>query len=199
MSKKHDDFLRSIWVFGVLALLLICSTGYALYKLYSASTQLHIAGRKAFLDDVQTRVTILTEYLNRLTQDVNSLRGSRSIRTYFHNKSLGMSMEYGLAVSLDQMTEELNRFRIATAEDGDEAFSRVVLVEAESRALAFRRAPSLAAAAALQCQCIDRKHPGLQRRREDGDTAPVDRVVEAIRSEERRVGKECRSRWSPYH
>ena len=24
-------------------------------------------------------------------------------------------------------------------------------------------------------------------------------VVEAERSEERRVGKECRSRWSPYH
>ena len=24
-------------------------------------------------------------------------------------------------------------------------------------------------------------------------------VVEATRSEERRVGKECRSRWSPYH
>ena len=23
--------------------------------------------------------------------------------------------------------------------------------------------------------------------------------IEAIRSEERRVGKECRSRWSPYH
>ena len=25
------------------------------------------------------------------------------------------------------------------------------------------------------------------------------RLVEAARSEERRVGKECRSRWSPYH
>ena len=25
------------------------------------------------------------------------------------------------------------------------------------------------------------------------------RVVEVLRSEERRVGKECRSRWSPYH
>ena len=24
-------------------------------------------------------------------------------------------------------------------------------------------------------------------------------VIEAERSEERRVGKECRSRWSPYH
>ena len=26
-----------------------------------------------------------------------------------------------------------------------------------------------------------------------------DRVLLAVRSEERRVGKECRSRWSPYH
>src|SRR3712207_9346619 len=31
--------------------------------------------------------------------------------------------------------------------------------------------------------------------------APADilRSAEALRSEERRVGKECRSRWSPYH
>ena len=26
-----------------------------------------------------------------------------------------------------------------------------------------------------------------------------DMVIMSIRSEERRVGKECRSRWSPYH
>src|SRR2546429_7163319 len=30
------------------------------------------------------------------------------------------------------------------------------------------------------------------------NTAIVDRV-DLVRSEERRVGKECRSRWSPYH
>ena len=28
---------------------------------------------------------------------------------------------------------------------------------------------------------------------------PVLSITRAIRSEERRVGKECRSRWSPYH
>ena len=27
----------------------------------------------------------------------------------------------------------------------------------------------------------------------------IDEVAKAERSEERRVGKECRSRWSPYH
>ena len=30
-------------------------------------------------------------------------------------------------------------------------------------------------------------------------TMPVDLDEDGIRSEERRVGKECRSRWSPYH
>src|SRR3989441_2247780 len=36
----------------------------------------------------------------------------------------------------------------------------------------------------------------------EGSIAPVlqaDPEEQAIRSEERRVGKECRSRWSPYH
>src|SRR5256885_10924126 len=32
-----------------------------------------------------------------------------------------------------------------------------------------------------------------------GAGAPAYRWIEMIRSEERRVGKECRSRWSPYH
>ena len=29
--------------------------------------------------------------------------------------------------------------------------------------------------------------------------APIDKTAMVSRSEERRVGKECRSRWSPYH
>ena len=31
------------------------------------------------------------------------------------------------------------------------------------------------------------------------DFSGQDKVVDNLRSEERRVGKECRSRWSPYH
>ena len=27
----------------------------------------------------------------------------------------------------------------------------------------------------------------------------IEKIQQAVRSEERRVGKECRSRWSPYH
>ena len=31
------------------------------------------------------------------------------------------------------------------------------------------------------------------------DEMPAAEVADRFRSEERRVGKECRSRWSPYH
>src|SRR5260370_11192783 len=30
-------------------------------------------------------------------------------------------------------------------------------------------------------------------------TDPLPKILKELRSEERRVGKECRSRWSPYH
>ena len=33
----------------------------------------------------------------------------------------------------------------------------------------------------------------------DGDIPAVAQMADGTRSEERRVGKECRSRWSPYH
>ena len=32
-----------------------------------------------------------------------------------------------------------------------------------------------------------------------GEEVPPDEIMRYLRSEERRVGKECRSRWSPYH
>ena len=43
-----------------------------------------------------------------------------------------------------------------------------------------------------------RVKPSLDARAEL-DTIDEHRNATAVRSEERRVGKECRSRWSPYH
>src|SRR2546430_17134987 len=45
-------------------------------------------------------------------------------------------------------------------------------------------------------ECRGRPGLGHAERRED---AVLHEVVPVLRSEERRVGKECRSRWSPYH
>ena len=48
--------------------------------------------------------------------------------------------------------------------------------------------------AALEGRQLDHPHAQVQRRQRHGGVGVAHR-----RSEERRVGKECRSRWSPYH
>src|SRR5256885_12077170 len=40
---------------------------------------------------------------------------------------------------------------------------------------------------------------GFEHNRREEDAGTERRTVVVVRSEERRVGKECRSRWSPYH
>ena len=42
-------------------------------------------------------------------------------------------------------------------------------------------------------ECVEFPNKGIVRTEDGG------RVIVKNRSEERRVGKECRSRWSPYH
>ena len=41
--------------------------------------------------------------------------------------------------------------------------------------------------------------PGVQKALRTFDASSLALYPDASRSEERRVGKECRSRWSPYH
>src|SRR5258707_3621806 len=64
-------------------------------------------------------------------------------------------------------------------ERGDEARLEVEHVLVASAELAMKREPS------DRCRVLERAQPIRQ--------------PDIDRSEERRVGKECRSRWSPYH
>ena len=46
---------------------------------------------------------------------------------------------------------------------------------------------------------IIEKHPEYEKENTFGRLMEAEKVLKLLRSEERRVGKECRSRWSPYH
>src|ERR1043166_9954556 len=46
---------------------------------------------------------------------------------------------------------------------------------------------------------LQRRHAGILRVRAAAHLLDDEVGAEVVRSEERRVGKECRSRWSPYH
>ena len=61
-------------------------------------------------------------------------------------------------------------------------------------AMSIRTLATLAASAALLAACATAE-PEIPQ----GVLAAGDPAKPVVRSEERRVGKECRSRWSPYH
>src|SRR3712207_7646180 len=65
-------------------------------------------------------------------------------------------------------------------------------------ALALASLASFSPAAAQKKGAVP-KRPKLQFTTDTNDAIAYYRLGEQMRSEERRVGKECRSRWSPYH
>ena len=68
--------------------------------------------------------------------------------------------------------------------------SNVIVKENETLDSALRRFKRNCAKAGIQQEI---------RKREHYEKPSVKRKKKSERSEERRVGKECRSRWSPYH
>src|SRR2546421_8401875 len=86
------------------------------------------------------------------------------------------------------------------AEDG---IRDLIVTGVQTCALPISRASARVDHAELAPEALDRTQRVLDRARIDvlaaHDEHVVEPTVEPARSEERRVGKECRSRWSPYH
>src|SRR5256886_9128893 len=94
------------------------------------------------------------------------------------------------------------------AEDG---IRYLTVTGVQTCALPISRVPRLEDRLDLRAEAEPAEELGVDGHRRVGDERPLrrcERVVavereepagELLRSEERRVGKECRSRWSPYH
>src|SRR3989449_10162780 len=88
------------------------------------------------------------------------------------------------------------------AKNGDAAAKRDYCVKDISLADFGRREIEVAEQEMPGLMAVRAKHGGLKPLRGVRVTGSLHMTIETavlIRSEERRVGKECRSRWSPYH
>ena len=101
-------------------------------------------------------------------------------------RALGMGIE-------DMRTYQANRGRASRSQQGR-------AVAAEQRDLLLRHAERIEAEIAALHTRLDylREKSALWDARAHSDAA-AEAAAQQRRSEERRVGKECRSRWSPYH
>src|SRR3712207_9234168 len=99
----------------------------------------------------------------------------------------------GYALNMDEFPTIKDRFA-CVAGHLDER-SRRLVAASEALALGYGGISAPARATGLSRAAIRRGIAELQ----GGPAAQPGRIRRPGRSEERRVGKECRSRWSPYH
>ncbi|MBI5249287.1 MAG: PAS domain S-box protein [Desulfomonile tiedjei] len=125
------EFLRSFWVLCVILLVIVCSTAYILIQLYSTSSLLVASNRKSFVQRAQTGTAILEDFFAQRVREIERLSHSQVLKSYYENKALGMSLEYGLAVSLATLNGEFETFKNTASVDGRPLFRRIVFFDSE--------------------------------------------------------------------
>lgn len=126
-SRSHEEghFVRRIVAFAIMLVILFAINGYILHRLYLTSELLVEARKDTFIEEFKGKAAVLDEYLSQRIINLEALLNSPTISNYYHNKALGMSKEYGLAVSVEDMAEEFKRIRQITTEKSLQTFSGI--------------------------------------------------------------------------
>lgn len=141
-AESAQDFLKSFWVLCIVLVVIVCSTAYIMILFYQASSRLVEANRRSFVQKVRTGTAILDNFLRQRVIDIETLSRGQALQSYYQNKALGMSLEYGLAVSLAAVNQEFERFRTATQEDGHPIFLGIAFFDLEEHRVIAESGPS---------------------------------------------------------
>ncbi len=133
MSRLSTGIRRVAPLF--IGLSLVLYLGYLLTDLYRSRSELQQASRVRILDDVDKRSQSVGYYFSERINDLQELAANRELSAYFENQALGMSMEYGLAASLEEANTVFIAFQKKKRLDTDAIYKRVVFLDAEGHLL----------------------------------------------------------------
>ncbi len=135
-------FLLKITVFAAVLTMLFAANGYILYRLYRTSELLADARKDTFMQEFKGKASVLDEYLSERMKDLQELTASPTIVTYYQNKALGMSEDYGLSLSLEEINKNFKRVLQTTTEHNKHVFSAIGYFDVD-KGLLVTNAPRL--------------------------------------------------------
>jgi PAS domain S-box-containing protein len=143
LETNPRRFVKLYWLLGVMLSILVCFLAYLLIRVYNTSSSLAEASRQSFANHSKTHLSILDEYFEKRISDTETLLNSRALHAYYHNKALGMSMEYGLAVAVAEMRDEFERFQRSVRSRDLAVFQQITFIDAkEMRVVAETKSSS---------------------------------------------------------
>ena len=100
-----------------------------LWNIFESQSQLRASRQERVLADSQRRAAQIGDYLSQRLVEVKDLAESPELDTYFVNRDLGMSMQYGLATSLSGIDERFERHISERNRNGNPVYSRITLLD----------------------------------------------------------------------
>jgi len=126
LSGNNKVLGLTVLLFGIAVLV-----GTLLVGQYRGTVAQHQAADKGYLNHANTQAHTLGTFLDRTQYELDELSRRRVVTAYFANKALGITMEYGLRISLLDLAEEMDVRLQRTLTDGHPVFSRMVLVDGQ--------------------------------------------------------------------
>lgn len=123
-----------------MGLILLCLLGLVLLLLlwnYRATTQLRQAYFDQLLGGAEREAARVEFSLSATRAEVQSLARSRELRAFFENKALGMSMEYGLSLSLESVRTLIKDSLSPRETSRGPSLSRLMVLDAQGEMLAY--------------------------------------------------------------
>ena len=127
-------FLRRFAIIAFV-LMLVGYMAFLLTDLYRTRSEIQAAAKARLLEDAGKRGVALGYFFSERINDLQDLAENRELSAYFENKDLGMSMEYGLAASLDEANTAVSKFRNKKKLGESGIYRRVVFLDAAGRKL----------------------------------------------------------------
>ena len=119
----------------LIGLSLVAYLGFLLTDLYRSRSELQQSGRARLLEDADKRSQALSYFFAERLSDLQELAAGRELSAYFENVALGMSMEYGLAASLEEADAIFSAFQKKKRLGDSSIYTRVVFLDAAGHKL----------------------------------------------------------------
>jgi signal transduction histidine kinase/CheY-like chemotaxis protein len=118
---------RFAYIFGTFLIM-----GFAfqiIYSNYKANIELRNRSVQRAYSVFFDKVSAVKAFLNERQKDFLDLASDRTILTYFKNKDMGMTMMYGLAISLNNVKKRLKDFQEQNSFNNTTLFPQIVFMD----------------------------------------------------------------------
>ena len=133
---KKQKKIAKHFAYGLVSFLVLGYAFWIMYTNYQSQVELRELALKRVEADFVVKTKTIETFLIERQKDITNLAADRTVMTYFENKDLGMTMMYGLAISVRNISKRFEDFYHRSMYNGKQIFASLLLLDDKGKKLA---------------------------------------------------------------